>query len=89
MSLLKGSSYARTGEMMRRKTLTVDADTVVALAWLRSRACRKPIAASRLLRDAAAQALAAEGMAIVLGKVVTLEERADYLEKMFRQTLEG
>lgn len=89
MSRLRTAHHARTGERMSRTTLSIDADTAVALQWLRSPACSDPVAASRLLRDAAAQALAAEGKAIVLGQVVSLEERAAHLEAQFAKTLAG
>lgn len=86
MSKLKAGGI-RTGEKMIRTTITIDHDTAAALKWLRSRACREPIAASRLLRDAARTALRDEGMAIMLGKVVTLQQRADQLDAEFAQRL--
>lgn len=55
-----------------RTTVTIDADTATALKWLRGYDVAAPdrVSASRLLRDAAAAALAERGMAVEGGKVV-------------------
>ena len=82
MSKLKAAGL-RTGEKMRRTTITVDHDTIAALKWLRSTKCSEPIAASRLLRDATHQALRNEGHAVVLGEVITLQENAKRIEADF------
>lgn len=63
----------RTGEPMLRTTLTIDADTAAALSWLRSAASADRVSASRLLRDAAREALAAQGRTVMLGEVVAIE----------------
>lgn len=78
--------YARHGEKMRRTTITVDHDTYAGLQWLRRHA-RERVAASSLLRDAAAEALHREGMAVMLGKVMTIEARSAELDAAFEARL--
>ena len=62
------------GRGAKRTTVTIDADTAAALRWLRGfdLAPQDRVSASRLLRDAARDALRERGMAAKGGKVVAL-----------------
>lgn len=71
----------------RRTTLSIDADTHAALAWLRSHHSTARVSASRLLREAAADALAKQGMAVHRGEVITGAAKAKAIEDEFARRL--
>lgn len=73
----------------RRTTLSIDADTHAALAWLRSHASAERVSASRLLREAATDALAKQGMATHRGAVVSGAAKARAIEEEFARRIEG
>ena len=64
----------------RRTTLSIDADTHAALAWLRGHASTERVSASRLLRDAAAETLAKQGRVAYKGEVLTYKERGERMD---------
>ena len=83
------SRVRQAGINAKRTTVTLDADTMVALAWLRSPASADRVSASRLLREAASEALAAQGRRIHGGEVLTIEESGRRIEAEFKQRIEA
>ena len=70
---------------VRRRTVTTDADTELALRFLR----RSGVSASVLLREAAARALADLGCRIYDGEIVSSEVFAERVEDDVRRRIEA
>ena len=79
------------GRGAKRTTVTIDADTAAALRWLRGfdLAPQDRVSASRLLRDAARDALWAQGRRIHKGEVLTIEESGRRMDAEFKQRMEA
>lgn len=70
---------------LRRRTVSCDADTELALRWLR----RNGVAASVILREGAARTLADFGCAVWGGEVVTHAEYRRRADAAFEARLAG
>lgn len=82
-------SRVRQAGNPKRTTISLDADTQAALKWLRGYDVEPAdrVSASRLLRDAAHEALAKHGRRVYNGEVLTIEESGRRMEADFRKRL--